>query len=89
MAVTTLLSGLEAIAVRTAVPGPFAVTNPPQFVVGVAQLAPPAVTLATDLLLEAQVTVLEFVRFCVPGVEAVDEKVPIAISWLDCPCKIV
>jgi hypothetical protein len=35
---------------------------------------------ATDVLLEAQTT--GFVRFCVPGVEEVGEKVPIAISWL-------
>lgn len=87
VAVTTLLSGLEAIAVRTAVPALFPVTNPPQPVAGVAQLDPPAVMLATDLLLEAHVTVLELVRFCVPGVEAVDEKAPIAMSWLDCPCR--
>jgi len=89
VAVTTLLSGLDAIAVSTAVPAPIALRYPPQFVAGVAQLAPPDVTVATELLLEAHVTVLEFVRFCVPGVGAVDEKVPIAISWLNCPCKTV
>ena len=49
------------------------------------QFVPPFVTVAMELLLEAQVTALEDVRFCVPEVWAVAEKVPMAISWLNWP----
>jgi hypothetical protein len=74
--VTTLPSGFFAWAVITVVPWPTAVARPPP--------APPVwlLMVATEVLLEAHVSVPLFVRSRVPGVEEVGEKVPMAINWL-------
>jgi len=73
--VTRLPSGFGAMAVITVVPAPAAVREPL------------LVMEATEVLLEVQATVL--VRSRVPGVEEVDEKVPIAISCMFCPTTAV